>query len=57
LTPDSARSVVASVERLLAELRLEAAGADEVVTTLHGAMQRVREHSPSGMEEQPRAAA
>ena len=40
-----------------AAVRLKAAGADEIVTTLHGAVQRVREHAPSGMEEPSRAAA
>jgi predicted PurR-regulated permease PerM len=40
-----------------AAVRLKAAGADEVVTTLHGAVQRVRERAPSGMQEPPRAAA
>ena len=40
-----------------AAVRLKAAGADEVVTTLHGAVQRVREHAPTGMEEPPRVAA
>ena len=40
-----------------AAVRLKAAGADEVVTTLHGAVQRVREHAPLGMEEPSRAAA
>jgi predicted PurR-regulated permease PerM len=38
-------------------VRLKAAGADEVVTTLHGAVQRVREYLPSDMQEPPRAAA
>ena len=40
-----------------AAVRLKAAGADEVVTTLHGAVQRVREQASSGMEEPPRVAA
>ena len=40
-----------------AALRLKAAGADEVVTTLHGAVQRVREHAPECIEEPSRAAA
>ena len=38
-------------------IRLKAAGADEVVTTLHGAVQRVREHAPLCMQEPSRAAA
>jgi hypothetical protein len=36
-------------------VRLKAAGADEVVTTLHGAVQRVREHAPLCMAEPSRA--
>jgi AI-2E family transporter len=40
-----------------AAVRLKAAGADEVVTTLHGAVQRMREQAPVCMEEASRAAA
>jgi predicted PurR-regulated permease PerM len=40
-----------------AAVRLKAAGADEVVTTLHGAVQRVREQEPFGLEEPSRAMA
>jgi predicted PurR-regulated permease PerM len=40
-----------------AAVRLKAAGADEVVTTLHGAVQRVREHAIFGFEEPSRAVA
>jgi CheY-like chemotaxis protein len=38
-------------------VRLKAAGADEVVTTLHGAVQRVREHAPLCAAGPSRAAA
>jgi CheY-like chemotaxis protein len=40
-----------------AAVRLKAVGADEVVTTLHGAVQRMREQAPFGVEEPSRAAA
>ena len=33
-----------------AAVRLKAAGADDVVTTLHGAVQRVRQHAPEASE-------
>jgi len=38
-----------------AAVRLKAAGADEIVTTLHGAIQRVREHLPDASEALVRA--